>query len=151
VLILRAGVGRHRSHGRRAVAERLDIGVRRVARTERRGLRALRGSACAGDATASIALASSTIAAPPVTPAGEPRDRPAREPRATIGVQEEFESGGPPRTHPATVLPVPGDATEPPLLILLTAAFLLGFAAVWARERRRLSPSRRGPPAPRRS
>jgi hypothetical protein len=56
VLRLRAGLGSEAAQSRRAVAHRLDIGVRRVARAERRGVRRLRAlarsSGCGGSTAA---------------------------------------------------------------------------------------------------
>jgi hypothetical protein len=160
VLVLRAGLGASRAHSRRAVAERLHTTIRGVARAERSGLRELRSAASAGRcgdsapafasaAPGGPAAAASLTTVASTTDAAEPEAR--AEPRPGVsGVQEEFRTSRPPDA-PATILPPVADATEPPLVILLTAAFLVGFAAVWARERRRLSPSRRGPPAPGRS
>jgi hypothetical protein len=155
VLVLRTGIGAARPHSRRAVAERLHATVRHVARAERNGLRALRRSARAGrcgTAVSGVAPAAPDGAPPPsATGAGaaDPDSRAADRP-AVSGVQEEFRSSDPPDA-PATLLPSPADADEPPMLLLLAAAFLAGFAAVWAFERRRGSASRRGPPTPRRS
>jgi hypothetical protein len=152
VLVLRAGFGAARPHSRRAVAGRLDTSIRRIARAERRGLRELRRSAGAGrcgDAE-SEAPVTTTGGAPAGAPARVAHREPAgRAARPVSGVREEFRTGGLPEEAPAAILPAPSDPGEPPVVLLLAAAFLAGFAIVWALERRRLSPSRRGPPAAR--
>jgi hypothetical protein len=155
---MRAGVGPRNPQSRRTVAVRLHTTIRRIARAERRGLRQLRSSAragrCGGAAPGYTPAASS--GAPPsagggddgatLVPAAAEREARADARPAASGVKDEFRTSGP-RVDPATLLPPPGDATEPPVVLLLTAAFVAGFVAVWALERRRIGP-RRGPPAP---
>jgi hypothetical protein len=152
VLVLRAGVGAARPHSRRAVAGRLDTTVGRVARVERRGLRALRRSARAGRCGEPVTLVAAVVpssgaqaASGTAAPVAD-RAPDGRAGAPVSGVREEFRTSAPP-DEPGTILSVPGDAGEPPVLLLVAAAFLAGFAVVWARERRRLSRSRHGPPA----
>jgi hypothetical protein len=52
------------------------------------------------------------------------------------GVKDEFRTGEPPRT-PGAVTLQRNDDTDAPVLLLLAAAFLLGFAAVWTLDRHR--------------
>ncbi len=149
VLVLRAGVGPRDPQTRRAVAVRLDTTVRRVARTERRGLRALRSSARAGRCGAPAAAAETQLAG--VIGGGDTgsgttlaaftgdgsRTEAVGEAASAggSGVKDEFRTSGPPDT-PATIIRRTVDGAGTPILLLLAAAFLAGFAAVWARERR---------------
>jgi hypothetical protein len=150
VLMLRAGVGEVRPHSRRAVAGRLDTTIRNVVRAERRGLRALRRSARAGRCAEPMTLVASASPAggtAPTATTGPVADRgPDGQAGSPVsGVRDEFRSSSPP-DEPATILVTPSATGEPPLALLLGAAFLAGFAIVWARERRRI---RRRPPAAR--
>jgi hypothetical protein len=155
---MRAGVGPRDPRSRRAVAARLDTTVRRVARAERRGLRQLRGSAragrCGGAAAGHTTPASAgapgegggSDGATPIPAAAETEAGSEARPAAS-GVKDEFRTSRPP-DDPETLIPPPGDATEPPVMLLIVAAFAAGFAAMWARERRRFGSTGRGPAAP---
>jgi hypothetical protein len=155
VLALRAGIGTADPLSRHAVAARLDTGVRRVARAERRGLRELRLASRSGrcqspPAGASAPGTSSGDGALTGRPAadGALAARPAsnEQPQAggtaeRVGRTGAMRIGGPFRDG-AAKLPVAvirqaaGDGAGPPLLLLLAAAFMTGFAAVWIKERR---------------
>jgi hypothetical protein len=73
VLVLRVGLGAARPHGRAAVANLLDLSVRRVTRIERRGIRTLRrlgrSTSCASAPSTgtapTFASAGTTVAGPP--------------------------------------------------------------------------------------
>jgi hypothetical protein len=150
VLVLRAGIGAADPHSRAAVADRLDLRLRTVRRTERRGIRALRAAARVGCSAASGGSSGSERTAETVAfhlganrdergggAAGTATGR-ADEPGQS-GVKEEFRSG--PGGAPGATLTPPslgdGDGTPPPVAMLLALAFLAGFAAVWTLERRR--------------
>jgi hypothetical protein len=146
VLVLRSGLGPRRPQTRAGVADRLDTTIRRVARTERRGLRELRYAArvgrCGGEpnpTTRQTTPVSATGSGVPSAPSGttaEPRSERGDAQGGRSGVKDEFRTSGPPE-HPATLNPLAGDGSGAPVLLLLTAAFLAGFAAVWALERHR--------------
>jgi hypothetical protein len=148
VLVMRAGVGRRSPHSRRQVAARLDTSVRRIARAERRGLSQLRSSAragrCGGGAdhdptpAASASPSKGDREGDSTTLVSAGREAGDEASPGATGVMEEFRTSGPPAGR-ATILPPPGDATEPPLMLLVAAAFAAGFVAMWARERRRPS------------
>jgi hypothetical protein len=142
VLTLRAGSATRPPLTRRQVARRLDVGVRRVAAVERRGLERLRGQARAGGCGAQPApdiaatpAGTGSGAAPPPASATTLASAPSKVSRGRSGVVEAVEGalGGriAPRLTPSVLL---FPASSPPLLILLVGGFLVGFVVVWMRE-----------------
>jgi len=144
VLVLRTGIGRPAPLSRRAVAERLDATVVQVARSERRGIGELRAAERAGRCGGPAAAVPGETSAPgaaadgaaPAASGGEGGGDVrigAAGPEGRTGVKEEFKSS-PPDSVQTRVLRIAGDA--PPLAIVLGLAFVGGFAAVWAVQRR---------------
>ena len=144
VLVLRAGVGPARPLSRRAVADRLDVPAKRVARAERRGVRELRAAARAG---ACSAAPEAPAAAPAAggsgggSPGGttlvsaEPIADDGRGATARSEVKDAYERG--PAVAPATLLPPrAGDGDGQPLVLLALLAFAGGFAIVWGLQGR---------------
>jgi hypothetical protein len=144
---MRAGLGPRHPLSRAAVADRLDINLRAVRRTERRGMRSLRATARGGCGSAGSAAdpALRTTAFHLGAARNDHRgggvtgtatghaDEPGRG-----GVKDEFRSG-PGGAPGATLTPPPlgGGDGGPPVLPLIALGFLVGFAAVWVLERRR--------------
>ena len=150
VLVLRAGIGPLPALSRRAVAERLDAGVGRVARSERRALRELRGAAragrCGGAADTAIvapAPAGSATDGTPPTPqepaGGDTAQAVGTAGEGRSGVKDAFRSGPDIRSgggdSPATLIERVGD-DGPPILLAVALAFLAGFGAVWTLQHR---------------
>jgi hypothetical protein len=141
VLTLRAGGQARPSLSRRQVARRLDVGVHRVAAVERRGLDRLRDQARRGGcgeepAAAAVPVfptATDEAAAPPAEPAASPPL--SGEVRGGTGVVETVKHwlGGEaaPELTPRLLLI---RATSPPVLLLLIAAFLVGFGINWVAD-----------------
>jgi hypothetical protein len=98
VLSMRAGLGPGSALSRRQVAARVDLGVRRVTRLERRGVRRLQALGSAGgcgaaDARGGAAAGSASSAAPP-PPAGDEASVDAATTAARSGeVQGQDRSG----------------------------------------------------------
>jgi hypothetical protein len=144
VLVLRAGVGPRSPQTRQAVAERLDTTVRHVARTERRGLRGLRRAARAGRCGSAaqgttIPFAGRSTGSRPATVAVGTGTAPGSDggaPSGGSGVKDEFRTSEPPQM-PDTLTLRGDDDTDAPVLLLLAAAFLAGFAAIWRHDRHR--------------
>ena len=135
VLVLRAGVGPRRPQTRRAVAQRLDSTLRRVALIERRGLRELRSAARAGRCGAITGLLAAAAAGGGTTILPADREAPGAErgsdasPVGRSDVKDESRTVNPP-DKPEARAPATGGEITPPILLLLAAAFLLGFAVV---------------------
>ncbi|HTE63743.1 MAG TPA: hypothetical protein VK631_25520, partial [Solirubrobacteraceae bacterium] len=135
VLVLRAGVGPGDPQTRRAVAQRLDTTVRRVGRVERRGLRALHGAAGAGRCGTSAPLAAGGTGAPPTLAADTSPSSDGTARSESSGVKDEFRTQKPPDELETAV--APGGDGGSPVLLMIAAAFLAGFLAVWSFDRYR--------------
>jgi hypothetical protein len=151
VLVLRTGLGPARPRSRRSVADALDLGVGRVHRLERRGLRRARGLARAGACGGSPAADARTPRLPDGTPLvasrtavepGEVGDAPAAR---GVRLVSERDSGagdggrGESRPRFRIRIPLLGDsAAGTPIAIalgLILVAALAGFGAPHLRER----------------
>lgn len=149
VLTLRAGGQARPPLTRRQVARRLDVGVPRVAAVERRGLDRLReqarGGGCGEEPAPSAGAAVPTdtgtdeaAAAAPAEPAASAAPRRATE--ADAGVVEAVKGWLGDEAAPALtprVLLI--RATSPPVLLLLIAAFLIGFGINWVADWRAMA------------
>jgi hypothetical protein len=161
VLELRAALDRDTVSTRAAVARRLDIGVRRVARLERSGLRHLRERAGGGSCRAGGALPVAAVAGPPapasadrdagrpargaVKDAAEQRALPSRTPTPTPGGDRGSTADRRP-SRPAGALGIgPGRAGDPVVILFLAAVVGLIALIVYviAREVARRRPWRR--------
>ena len=119
VLVLRAGLGSRDPHTRRATAERLDLSLRRVRRSERAGLARLRaldgpcgtttagggttvGGDARGEATASGTVALVAAHASPISASS--RDDDGQSARSSV-LGERDTQAGPEAVTPATLFP----------------------------------------------
>jgi hypothetical protein len=139
VLVLRAGIGAGPARSRARVARRLDVSVRRVARTERRGLRTLHGLARAGRCGAAEAAGGQAAAGVP-TGYSDRQGQLASAPRDRSDVRgEQDASGGAPSpsetesqglmARPPAVIAGGVDLTLPLLMLLAIGPVVLAARA----------------------
>jgi sigma-70-like protein len=152
VLALRTGLGPARPRSRRSVADALDVGVGRVHRLERRGLRRARGLARAGVCGGSQGAAASprtSDGAPLAGPAGAPEhgavaDEPAQRQVRLVSEREASpgdSDGGASQPGSGIRIPLLGGASAgTPIAIalgLILLAAVAGFGTPHLRDRLR--------------